>query len=53
MTEELMVDVDTLREQVREKYREVAVEQDVNVAHADRPPLGVAGARRRATAPPP
>jgi arsenite methyltransferase len=26
MAEELMVDVDTLREQVREKYREVAVE---------------------------
>jgi SAM-dependent methyltransferase len=28
MTEELLVDVDTLREQVREKYREVAAEPD-------------------------
>ena len=28
MAEELLVDVDTLRKQVREKYREVAVEPD-------------------------
>ena len=38
MAEELMVDVDTLREQVREKYREVAVEPNAEYHfHTGRP----------------
>jgi SAM-dependent methyltransferase len=38
MAEELMVDVDTLRDQVREKYREVAVEPDATYHfHTGRP----------------
>jgi arsenite methyltransferase len=38
MTEELVVDVDTLREQVREKYREVAVEPNAEYHfHTGRP----------------
>jgi SAM-dependent methyltransferase len=38
MTEELLVDVDTLREQVREKYREVAAEPDAQYHfHTGRP----------------
>jgi arsenite methyltransferase len=38
MSEELMVDVDTLREQVREKYREVAVEPNAEYHfHTGRP----------------
>jgi arsenite methyltransferase len=38
MPEELMVDVDMLREQVREKYREVAVEPDAKYHfHTGRP----------------
>jgi len=38
MTEELLVDVDTLREQVREKYREVAAEPDAKYHfHTGRP----------------
>jgi SAM-dependent methyltransferase len=38
MAEQLLVDVDTLREQVREKYREVAVEPDAEYHfHTGRP----------------